>query len=185
MPPSAYAGPNVVKAERVEHYPMPPRSTVRISGHPAIPDGTEGVVLALSSAGAERVVEFAGGTRRHVEIQYLAMIRPAPPRPSPDEEGPILCRPATLENPVIVDGGFKPEMFGDQSRGPQHVTLQGGPYHGAFTQVRKGIDEYKQPAANPRPGPGHNDYVEAVYVRTKERDEDGAVVFKYVEPAVA
>jgi hypothetical protein len=185
MPPAAYAGPNVVRVERVEEYQLPPRSTVRISGHPAIPDGTEGLVLALSSAGAERVVEFADGTRRYVERQYLSMIAPPPPRPSPAEEEPILCRPSTPENPVIVPAEFTPAMFGDQARPPEHATLSGGPYHGAFAQVRRGIDEVRRPAANPNPGPGGNAYIEVTYFRTKERDEDGSIVFAYVEPAVA
>ena len=184
MPPSAYAGPNVVKVERILEFPMPPRLTVRISGHPAIPDG-EGLVLAISSAGAERTVEFADGTRRHVEMQYLAMTRPAPPLPSPAEEELILSRALTPGNPVVVEAEFTPAMLGDQARPPEHVALSGGPYHGAFAQVRRGIDEVRRPAANPNPRPGGNGYVEALYRRTGKRDEDGSVVFKYVEPAVA
>lgn len=164
----------------------------------ATADGTQYRVVGIYSDGAERVIVPIDGPnagRRHtVPLRAIRLISPPPERTA--DEAPAAVQPAgtaaaaagwakmteeqrmdrydgrePVSKPFIVEGDFKPEMFGQFESAP--VVLEGGPFEGVEIKVPRSVDSRRVPAADPDGGPG---FVPARYKRTKRRHPDSGLV---------
>jgi hypothetical protein len=89
-----------------------------------------------------------------------------PRQPEPWPGGPELAKP--------VHGDFTPATAG-LALLTDGAMLKGGPFDGVETKVPRGATMFERPAA------GADGFVPARYQRTKQRTEDGLMVFAYVD----
>ena len=150
----------------------------------ATADGTQYRVVGIYSDGAERVIVPIDGPnagRRHtVPLRAIRLISPPPERTA--DEAPAAVQPAgtaaaaagwakmteeqrmdrydrrePVSKPFIVEGDFKPEMFGQFESAP--VVLEGGPFEGVEIKVPRSVDRLPRPGGRSgrrprvRPGP--------------------------------